>query len=305
MQISFIAGPVVGGIIGYITNSLAIRMLFRPHKALYIGSFHIPFTPGLIPKEKGRIAKSLGDVISEELLNSEVFYKTLTSDRMIGFIENAYDDFFDKCLKSQSTLREKLYKYSDKDLMDGIITDANYEISALVSSKLSNFNLGEEISKQVLINMKEKHKQGFSLKSAFANIVDDNIIYAISEKLGKVINNAVSDNSEQIVSGFLENETDKFLDVKICDFAEKYIDKREDIKKAFCTGYKKIIKKDIPRILEAVNISAIVEERISSYNIKDLEKLLRSVMQKELSAIIWLGAVLGFVLGFINSFIRF
>ena len=47
-----IMAPLVGGVIGYITNNLAIKMLFRPRKAIYIGKWHIPFTPGLIPKQK-------------------------------------------------------------------------------------------------------------------------------------------------------------------------------------------------------------------------------------------------------------
>ena len=39
-------------------------MLFRPRKALYIGKFHVPFTPGLIPSQQGRIAVSIGEVVS-------------------------------------------------------------------------------------------------------------------------------------------------------------------------------------------------------------------------------------------------
>lgn len=42
--------PLLGVIIGYITNDIAIRILSRPHKAKYIGSFQIPFTPSLLRK---------------------------------------------------------------------------------------------------------------------------------------------------------------------------------------------------------------------------------------------------------------
>ena len=60
----FILGPAVGAIIGGLTNKVAIRMLFRPHRAVYIGRFHVPFTPGIIPKEKPRIAAAIGDAVS-------------------------------------------------------------------------------------------------------------------------------------------------------------------------------------------------------------------------------------------------
>ena len=71
----FIIAPILGGIIGYITNDLAIKMLFRPRKSIYIGKFHIPFTPGLIPQQKSRVAKSIGEMISSQLLNLETLRK--------------------------------------------------------------------------------------------------------------------------------------------------------------------------------------------------------------------------------------
>ena len=67
MNIQFLIGPVIGLIIGYVTNNIAIKMLFRPLKPVYIGKRRVPFTPGLIPKEKERIAKTIGGVVSTEL----------------------------------------------------------------------------------------------------------------------------------------------------------------------------------------------------------------------------------------------
>ncbi len=48
----YIIGALIGAVIGYITNWLAIKMLFRPREAKYIFGMKLPFTPGLIPKEK-------------------------------------------------------------------------------------------------------------------------------------------------------------------------------------------------------------------------------------------------------------
>ena len=39
---SYIVAPCLGGLIGYITNDIAIRMLFHPHKAKYIMGWHVP-----------------------------------------------------------------------------------------------------------------------------------------------------------------------------------------------------------------------------------------------------------------------
>lgn len=74
--------PLIGAVIGYITNDLAIRMLFHPYKAVYIGKFKLPFTPGIIPKEQQRIAKSLGNVISDMLLDEETLTNTCFRTRL-------------------------------------------------------------------------------------------------------------------------------------------------------------------------------------------------------------------------------
>nr|WP_225938765.1 DUF445 family protein [Kovacikia minuta] len=67
----FIAPPVVGGVIGYFTNDIAIKMLFRPYQTWYVGGQKIPFTPGLIPRNQERLAKRISDTIMGSLLTPE------------------------------------------------------------------------------------------------------------------------------------------------------------------------------------------------------------------------------------------
>ncbi|MEY3298433.1 MAG: hypothetical protein RLZZ597_1693 [Cyanobacteriota bacterium] len=66
-----LAPPVVGGVIGYFTNDIAIKMLFRPYRAFYVGKQRIPFTPGLIPSNQERLAKRISDTIMGSLLTPE------------------------------------------------------------------------------------------------------------------------------------------------------------------------------------------------------------------------------------------
>jgi uncharacterized membrane protein YheB (UPF0754 family) len=64
------------------------------------------------------------------------------------------------------------------------------------------------------------------------------------------------------------------------------------------SAYKKLVTDYLPRALEALNISKIVENRISEMDAKEMEKVVLQVMNKELNAIIWLGGILGFLMGF-------
>ena len=60
--------PIAGGVIGYFTNDLAIKMLFRPYKPFFVGETKIPFTPGLIPRNQDRLATRVSNAIMGSLL---------------------------------------------------------------------------------------------------------------------------------------------------------------------------------------------------------------------------------------------
>jgi len=70
--IIWILPPLLGAVIGYVTNALAIKMLFRPLTEKRIFGIHIPFTPGILPRERHTLALSLGDVVANDLLTEEV-----------------------------------------------------------------------------------------------------------------------------------------------------------------------------------------------------------------------------------------
>jgi uncharacterized membrane protein YheB (UPF0754 family) len=61
----------VGLAIGYLTNDIAINMLFRPYRAYRIAGRRIPFTPGVIPQNQGRLAERISEAIMGSLLTPE------------------------------------------------------------------------------------------------------------------------------------------------------------------------------------------------------------------------------------------
>ncbi|MBN3896073.1 MAG: DUF445 domain-containing protein [Nostoc sp. NOS(2021)] len=67
----YVSPPVLGGIIGYFTNDIAIKMLFRPYRAIYIAGRRVPFTPGLIPRNQERLAQNISNTIMGSLLTPQ------------------------------------------------------------------------------------------------------------------------------------------------------------------------------------------------------------------------------------------
>lgn len=60
--------PTVGALIGWLTNRIAIKMLFRPRKPMGAGFLKLQ---GLIPKRRHDLARKIGEVVERELINHQ------------------------------------------------------------------------------------------------------------------------------------------------------------------------------------------------------------------------------------------
>ena len=99
---------VIGAIIGGFTNSLAIKMLFRPYKPIYIGKWRMPFTPGLIPKRRDELAVQLGKMVVDHLVTPESIEKKLLEPKFQDEIVSWLQEELDERPFSQKSLEEIL-----------------------------------------------------------------------------------------------------------------------------------------------------------------------------------------------------
>jgi uncharacterized membrane protein YheB (UPF0754 family) len=72
MLLIWLVPPLIGAIIGYVTNALAIKMLFRPLKELRVWGRRLPFTPGILPRRRHELAENIGRMVERELLTPEI-----------------------------------------------------------------------------------------------------------------------------------------------------------------------------------------------------------------------------------------
>ena len=73
----FAAPPLAGALIGFVTNVIAIRMLFRPLAEIRVCGIRLPFTPGILPRQRHRLAESIGAMVERELLTPELLRQRL------------------------------------------------------------------------------------------------------------------------------------------------------------------------------------------------------------------------------------
>ncbi|HHW30576.1 MAG TPA: DUF445 family protein [Clostridiaceae bacterium] len=185
----FLAPIIVGAVIGYITNWLAIKMLFRPHKEVRIFGIRLPFTPGLIPKEKDRIAKSIGDAVGTYLLSPETFTLALLNDRISQHIESWVNNILskqDNGDKSTKTMLEETLGVN----VDSLLEEIEQRLALFICSQL-----------------KEK-----KFKDGLMNFIE----YKIYDQYGSYFYNGIKEKAEEILnifftSGVIEIELSKSL----------------------------------------------------------------------------------------------
>lgn len=302
METQFIIGPLVGAIIGLITNGIAIKMIFRPLYAKYLWGWKLPFTPGLIPKEKGRIAKSIGNAISINLMNKETLEKTLLSQEILDKLANGIDNFIENLSHNEQTLQKYLYSLLSKKEIDLIINNTKEDVTTILQKELSNPQLGDQVSSIVIKHAISKVKEG--LLGAFSIDIFINLIAMPAEQLlAKNINEMLANNSHKLIHELLDKGTDRILSMQMHDIVKEHSQLIDTLKIYIISSYKKVISEQLPRILNTINISKVVEERINEMDVKEVEQLLFQIMDKELKAIVWLGGLLGFIMGFINILI--
>ena len=232
IEASYIIAPLLGGVIGYITNDIAIRMLFRPHKAKYIMGVHIPFTPGIIPKEKGRIADAIGGVISENLMNKDVLERYLLSDDMVGKVRSAVEEFIETQKHNTENVKEFLGHYLSDDEIATISQNVNESITKQTYTKLSDTSVGEKVAHIAIDHVAEKLSidgaqellAGIGgamrgLGGMAAGLFGGNIVARFlgmlrepaEHFLANNINTMLKNNGEEIVSNMVGGEVDGFL----------------------------------------------------------------------------------------------
>ena len=173
----FLVMILISGAIGWITNWVAIKMLFRPHKEINFGLFKIQ---GLIPKRRAEIGSGIANIIQNELISVKDVISNIDREEFSKRLNNLIDDVLDKNLKKKVKEKFPLLQvfFSDKVAKDigntikeivmenqekifeifSNYAEENIDFEVIISDKISNFSLDklEEII-TLLANKELKH----------------------------------------------------------------------------------------------------------------------------------------------------
>ena len=167
----------ISATIGWITNWVAIKMLFRPHKEINFGLFKIQ---GLIPKRKAEIGSGIANIIQNELICVKDVISNIDREEFSKRLNSSIDRVLEKNLKGkvkekfpvlQMFFSDRMAKDVSNTIKDIIMenqekifeifsnyAEENIDFEIIISDKISNFSLDKLEEIVTLLAKKElKH----------------------------------------------------------------------------------------------------------------------------------------------------
>ena len=298
MNYHLLAGPVIGAAIGYFTNYIAVKMMFRPLHPVKIGSRTLPFTPGIIPRGKSRLAKAIGEAVGENLLTEESFAETLLSPAIEKHLKEKIRLFLYENRKNEKTLKEWILEYLDESAYEaafGYVT--NIAADRLVK-KILEIELGDIIANEAAKAVRERVRGGI-----MSFVVTDGLVDSLRESISQGIQIYLEEHAEEFLTPKVEEECRAAMDTAVGTLVGRIDDCGLPLDEILWNAYEALVRKKLKAALQRLDISQMVEKKINEMDVEEVETLVLSVMQKELNAIVSLGAVIGFFLGLLNLFL--
>ncbi len=91
-MLTYAAPPLLGAFIGYLTNKVAIRMLFRPLRPWHVFGVRVPMTPGVIPSKRHELAINMGEMVGEHLMTATDIGAALSAERFQNHLHLLVDE---------------------------------------------------------------------------------------------------------------------------------------------------------------------------------------------------------------------
>lgn len=254
----FIIPIVVGAIIGYVTNWLAIKMLFRPYNKKKFLGVDIPFTPGVIPKEKSRIAKSVGETIGEHLLSPEIVASALSGEKAKDQIEAWFKDNINRLKEYDRSIKDTVISLAGNNY-DKIYCSVVRGITDFICSKLKEQRLRTILTCRLKDMVFSSRYEDF-----FQNIKEKAGVFLYELSVSHELKDDLKNTLDRKINEFECNESslDQIIPESVRNAINQYIiEHHEEILKAI----KEMIENPVVRIRLKVYIAELVAQNTNKF----------------------------------------
>jgi uncharacterized membrane protein YheB (UPF0754 family) len=201
--LAYAGPPLIGAFIGYLTNRIAIRMLFRPLRPWRVLGYKVPMTPGVIPAKRHELAENIGEMVGSHLLTSRDIGAALSEERF------------------QVHLRELVGERVD-DLM-------RRELGRLPEVIPERFRSYFQVAVKAVKAGFSRGVRSYLQSSEFENRVADTVTSQLESFGTKQLNEVLSAEERQAIYGFIDRLIGDILDgdeaeKRLADYLRHYFE---------------------------------------------------------------------------------
>lgn len=290
----YVLPPLIGAVIGYFTNLIAVKMLFFPHEEKRIFGHRVPFTPGAIPKGKARLAKSAGSIVQNELFTREdISGKLLTEEVEQPLIDRLMAILNEDIRDTGAILVGSPEKY---DKLEANFTEL---LTFKITQAIKMMDIPEVVRQEGAKMVNEHVAASRLLKALVPEQLADRLMRTVGEKMEEFLDARGTELVGEITTSRIHdlgNRTPLHV-LEQAGYDPEYV------RKKITEAYRESVVNAVNSALRRINVASIVEDKINSMSVSALEKSVLSVMKTELNMIVNLGALIGLLIGCINIFI--
>jgi uncharacterized membrane protein YheB (UPF0754 family) len=299
--ISILTGAGIGSFIGGCTNQLAITMLFKPYKPITLFGFHMPLTPGMVPRRRTALAQDIGAMVSEHLLTGKEFTERLQDPLLTEHLEAVFRDLL-------RTAYVKPLKEIISEMTDDSWDHFSYEVCDRIEAFLKNLPENEEF-RQALKSLSGKPIPDSLLSKISSGLL---LPFGSAAMLAAIIPVLMKNILYYGLMHFLRDEKSMasfmayirpLVKERIGDITpSQYLDKDTPDRLARMLTDKSLqwFCDNADTLIEKLDIQKMVEDKINSISDRELHDMVHGTTKKELRAITLLGFLLGAGVGALN-----
>lgn len=293
-MLQIITAPLIGGIIGYITNYFAIKMLFRPLNPIMIGRFRVPFTPGIVPKRKDALAEILGRAIVDKFFNADDLEIVFTSSSFT----NAFADSGVTLLTDKNTILKHNPLGDDKTINENLYNHIRDELCIRIQAAILRADLSRLLTAEDIRIIQDR--LGSTL---LGKVFNDERLSLITGPLVGKLEKYVLEEGRSVILPILDDELNALISHPLADITAHIFPDSTVLHSMVCKLYQVFMARYVRHIVESIDVGAMITEKVKLMSAGEVESLVLSVVNRELRYVVLLGAFVGMLIGAINIFI--
>jgi uncharacterized membrane protein YheB (UPF0754 family) len=279
--------PLAGAVIGYVPNAVAIKMLFRPLAAIRVLGIRLPFTPGILPRQRHKLAENIGAIVEQQLLTAEIVVARLRQEDVRERLKAVIAGYTEQLFNRSSGASPLLMNLAEREYPR--LTEA---FIAFLTKPEIHRNL--EIHGRVFLNkaiLNLNVVQRFFLSAGqFENTLHDRMPAIIDDLIGQMEVMLKDRETRERILRFLA------LDLLVAEGEKK--DRVDSYLRDKLLG---LAEEQTAAMLRTLNIRSLVSDRIDSLDMAQVEHIVLDVMANQLWWINVFGAILGALIGLFQS----